>query len=281
MDYIDYREKLGLSLCDKETFKYFKVKILNVLKMVQNSPESEGIDFDEYFSFCNLTGTALDQYLTGDYHAADRLGQCLSVLEKAETLVDFLACYVAFINSVKPKRCGRWSRKGFVSLVENMMAEAHISYEMLEKDEEYFIFPKGAEELDEALVSQPLEWLKDYPNAHKTYCTALKQYSDNIYIRDVADNFRKALEEFFQEFLDNNKNLANNKTEIFNYLKEHNAEPKISSMFQALINSYDTLNNEMAKHNDKVDEKYLEFLMYQTGIFIRLLIIVKKSEVTE
>ena len=77
------------------------------------------------------------------------------------------------------------------------------------------IRPKGAKELDTTLVSEPLDWLKDYPKTRKTFCIALKQYTDGVYIRDVADNFRKALEEFFQEFLGNTKNLANDIAEIF------------------------------------------------------------------
>lgn len=75
-----------------------------------------------------------------------------------------------------------------------MLDESHIPYEVLKDQDEYFIFPKGAKELDAALVSQPLEWLSKYPNAHKTFCIALKQYSEGIYIRDVADNLRKTLQ---------------------------------------------------------------------------------------
>ena len=89
--------------------------------------------------------------------------------------------------------------------------------------------------------------------------------------------FRKALEEFCQEFLGNTKNLANNITEVFQYLGKNNAEPEVASMMKSLMNTYDTLNNKIAKHNDKVDEKYLEFLMYQTGVFIRMLIVVDQA----
>ena len=49
-------------------------------------------------------------------------------------------------------------------------------------------------------------------------------------------------------------------------------------MLVSLISHYYLLNNEVAKHNDKMDKKYLEFLLYQTGIFIRMLIVVKMEE---
>lgn len=49
--------------------------------------------------------------------------------------------------------------------------DLYIPFEVLNDEEGYFIFPKGAKELDNALVSQPLEWLKEYPKAHKTLFT--------------------------------------------------------------------------------------------------------------
>lgn len=86
---------------------------------------------------------------------------------------------------------------------------------------------------------------------------------------------RKALEEFFQEFLNNEKNLNNNIPEVAKYLTKNNVEPEFAGMIKKLVNSYYNINNKIAKHNDKVDERYLEFLMYQTGVFIRMLIRVK------
>lgn len=83
----------------------------------------------------------------------------------------------------------------------NALDECQIPYEVVHDDDGLFVFPKGAKELDEALVSEPLEWLKDYPATRKTYIIALKQYSDGIYIRDVADNLRKALSLSFRNFL--------------------------------------------------------------------------------
>lgn len=152
-----------------------------------------------------------------------------------------------------------------------------MKYEVVEDKDGTFIFPLGAKELDDALVSEPLEWLNDYPNARKTLIIALQQYSKGLYIRDVADNLRKAFEEFLKEFLNNNNDLNKNKKEVEVYLKLQNAAPQLVTMLVSLISHYYLLNNEVAKHNDKIDEKYLEFLMYQTGVFIRMLIVVKRD----
>jgi len=52
----------------------------------------------------------------------------------------------------------------------------------------------------------------------------------------------------------------------------------ISGLFQPLINAYKNINDRIAKHNDYVDEKLLEFLLYQTGVLIRMVLSVKRTE---
>ena len=49
-------------------------------------------------------------------------------------------------------------------------------------------------------------------------------------------------------------------------------------MFQPLINDYKNINDRIVKHNDAVDEKLLEFLLYQTGVLIRMVLSVKQME---
>lgn len=279
MDYLDYREKLGIGFNDDLKFRYFKTKLFNVLYDICSDVHSGCLDCDEYSCFCNSTGTEINHRLTENYTAAERMRHCVCVLEKHTSyLTEFLPYCMAFINSVKTEKYGDWKRNDFVSLVTSMMKQSHILYDLLEENGEFFIFPKGAPELDTALVSEPLEWLIEYPLAHRTYVTALKQYADGIYVRDVADNLRKALEAFLQEFLGNNKNLESNKNDICRYLGEQGVDSGITSLFHPLINAYKNINDRIAKHNDAVDGKLLEFLLYQTGVLIRLVLTVKQAD---
>lgn len=191
---------------------------------------------------------------------------------------EFLFATVLFINTYSGKKT---DKRVMLSALKNALEDSEIDYDLLEDSDGYFFFPKGAKELDDGLVSQPLRWLNEYPKTKKVFSVALKQYSSNSYVRDVADNFRKSLEMFFQEFLNNERNLRNNTTQIFNYLGEKNAEPELCSIMKSIINGYDNLNNSAVKHNDTLDKTYLEFIMYQTGIIIRTLIVVKNSKEAE
>lgn len=277
MDWIDYRERLGLDFYDENKYQYFSAKIFNALHIFAENYHSGYLGKDEYYAFCNLTGTPIDNRYSQGH---ERLKHCLSVIGQAPSLNEFIAYYIALINSIDEETDGiwHWTRSDLSDLLCNALSESHIPFDLLKDNDEFFIFPKGAKELDDALVSEPLEWLSNYPGARKTFVIALRQYSDGIYIRDVADNLRKALETFLQEFLGNRKNLETNKNEICRYLDTQGVDASISGLFHQLINTYKNTNDRTAKHDDAVDKRLLEFLLYQTGILIRMAITIKMSK---
>ena len=278
MDWIDYREKLGIGFDDKEKSRLFYSRMSNDLDVLLDGYDA-GVTATEYRDFCMDTGTRLNLKITGLYQERERFRDCVRIIREHETVFTvYLAYFVWFMNSLSDSNERCWNRQAFKKMLLYHLKEAHIQFDLLEDGNKVFVFPKGAAELDNALVSEPLEWLKDYPLAHKTFVIALKQYSDGIYIRDVADNLRKALEAFLQEFLGNEKNLETNKNEICRYLGEQGVDPGIIGLFQPLINAYKNINDKIAKHNDAVDAKLLEFLLYQTGVLIRMVLSVKQAQ---
>ncbi len=274
MKWIDYRDKLGIGFNDEEKSQYFITLIFNMLRDIEQLMYQQ-FTVDEYRSFCIMTGTRFEDssLFGGNYR------NLLSVLEyHSENLLEFISYYMAFVNCLKEEDYYEIKKEDFKNVICNLLKQSNIPFDIICEDNEYFVFPKGAKELDDALVSEPLEWLSDYPIARKTYVIALKQYSEGVYIRDVADNLRKTLEAFLQEFLGNSRNLETNKNEICKYLGEQGVDAGVSGLFQPLINAYKNINDRIAKHNDAVDEKLLEFLLYQTGVLIRMVLSVKLSE---
>lgn len=278
MDWIDYREKLGIGFDDKEKSRLFYSRMSNALDVLISSCDAF-VTITEYNNFCMDTGTRLNLNVLENYQECERFRDCVRIIRDHEAVFNvYLAYFVWFINSLSDAKGRNWNRQSFKRMLLHNLKEAHIQFDLLEDGNKFFVFPKGASELDNALVSEPLEWLRDYPLAHKTFVIALKQYSDGIYIRDVADNLRKALEAFLQEFLGNEKNLETNKNEICRYLGEQEVDPGITGLFQPLINAYKNINDKIAKHNDAVDAKLLEFLLYQTGVLIRMVLSVKQAQ---
>lgn len=266
MKYIDYREKLGIGFNNEQIFKALQNRIeigLDLLhKAITNS----------YYAYPDFTLYFITISENARYPFSCDIDGVRDNILRSNSINELVSKCVSLINL----NDDTWIKSDYSSFFKKYFFEAledlNILFDEQSDENGVFIFPKGARELDVDLVSQPLEWLQAYPKSHSTFCRALKQYSNGEYVRDVADNFRKALEEFLQEFLGNNKNLDNNKGELFKLLGQKGADPKIAAMINTLLDQYNTLNNQSIKHNDALDSKYLEFLMYQTGLFIRMII---------
>lgn len=274
MKWINYRAKLGIGFDDKQKFKM----LLNVVTNFIDNILAGSYNEKSFLHYCIMVGEKYLNYNTPYQHLSDSIESCKNI---AELISKYIACYNTYTPEYRGYSSLDISKKDVLNLLTAALDDLNIQFEILEDEDGVFVFPKGAKELDDALVSEPLEWLKDYPQAHKTYCIALKQYADGIYIRDVADNLRKALEAFLQEFLGNTNNLETNKNNICRYLGEQGVDAGISGLFQPLINAYKNINDRIAKHNDAVDEKLLEFLLYQTGVLIRMVLVTSNKEDTK
>lgn len=286
MEWLDYREQLSIGFNDEKKGSMCVSRIQNDLdELFENRQKTDNgltfldgiFDYDaiskeEYHMFCQMTGTRYGGVLS---FPKDEIRKTLESHE--EDFHDFLSYYMAFINCLTDRPKGI-KKQELLNILEKAFAESRLKYSVLKDEGEFFVFPKGAKELDRALVSEPLEWLDEYPLTKSTFVIALKQYQDGVYIRDTADNLRKALEQFLQEFLGNKKNLENNRTEICRYLGSVGVDGEIAGLFQPLINTYKNINDKYVKHNDLIDKRLLEFLLYQTGILIRMVLVVKQSE---
>ena len=273
MNFIDYREKLGLGFDDTEKYLYFKSFMLNLLYF-KDDHYPPIYSAEECFRFCLSVGIKYSD----DPYSNNYFRYVYNLLSMSKDLKQFLSYYVFFVCHFKDVEDKEVSKKQLIEFVEIALKASRIPYEIITSEGELFVFPKGAEELDEALINTPLDWLNDYPNSKGVFCRALKQYADGEHTRDVADNFRKAFEDFLKEFLNNEKDLDNNRSEICKYLKDKGADKNITNMLEPLLDRYKKINDDQVKHNDKLDPKFLEFLMYQTGLFIRMIITAGKEE---
>ncbi len=273
MDWLDYREKLGIGFNDEQKVIYFFTKIFNILDDLVPDMNSQ-INANEYFTFCNTTGTQMQdiQFASSAYSVVIRI-----LHSHAKSLEEFLAYYVAFLNCQKDADHKSWKREHFKNAISNLLDQSHLTFEVIEDADGYFIFPKGVKEMDDALVSQPLHWLASYPRTEKAWGKALRKYADGTPddASDVADLFRKALEAFFQEFFNSSKSLENYKGIYGAHLKSHGIPKEISANFETLLQSYTNFINNYAKHRDATSDTILEYIMYQTGNIIRLLITLK------
>lgn len=284
MDWLDYRKRLGIDFDDEEKGVFCTSLILNKLKdLLERRREEldfielmdfEAVSEDEYKIFCATTGTEYGAFLR------TRQAKIFDILVANKTSFKrFLVYYIAFINCLSNREEGI-KQSELLDLLDEAFIESKLKYALLKDSEKYFVFPKGAKEFDDALVSEPLEWLSKYPKTKKEWMEALRAYSDltNENASDVADKFRKSLERFFQEFFNKTQSLENLKAEYGRYLKTKGVPAEISNNLETLQQAYTNFMNGYAKHHDKTSKNVLEYIMYQSGNIIRLLIMLNIEE---
>lgn len=198
-------------------------------------------------------------------------------MKEDSNLTSLISKYVAMVNSYTGNKT---NQKKLEKRIKEILTDCQIPYDIVKDSDGVFVFPKGAKELDDELISGSFEWLKDYPKTRKAWIAALKDYSDvtELTASETADNFRKALERFFQEFFQSRKSLENLKSEYGTYMTSKGIPAELKNNFEKLLESYTNYMNNYAKHHDKVSQNVLEYIMYQTANLMRLVITLNTDE---
>lgn len=139
----------------------------------------------------------------------------------------------------------------------------------------YKFYPASERFLDEKLVIDILNWLSKYDKAKEQFEKALQLTLKGQNCRQVVDCLRLSLELFLKQYLNNSKSLENQHDILGKKLSEKNISVEVRNMFIKLLDYYEKYNNEHAKHDDSTNEEELDFLIYLTGNFLRLLIKIK------
>lgn len=140
------------------------------------------------------------------------------------------------------------------------------------KDDKFY--RKGAEELDEKLILEPLEWLKKYPKAKELFSGALRE----ILKKDYPDSITKAysaLESIVKTVLGNNKNLKDNTESLLKLISLPKQWGKILHNFCEYAHEFSSRHGKSETTKIKQEEanpEIAEAYIYLTGLVIRLII---------
>ena len=152
MKWIEYQKKLGLGFDDNRKMLRFYALVHNHFK---NAPYSF-FNSETEKTFCDTIGVCMvanddPLMLFGDQTYG--IQRAWFYLSKHETnFLDFLSCCVALVNaySDQEKDIKQWLK----ATILDSLDDCQINYELLNDTDGVFIFPKGAKELDDALVSE-------------------------------------------------------------------------------------------------------------------------------
>lgn len=144
------------------------------------------------------------------------------------------------------------------------------------------IYPAGAKLLDDSLIQSNLAWLARYPQVLRPFQEALRLYMEkdpNKY-RNMLDDLRVALEQMVLAVMKNEKSLEKQKEEFLRWLKQHDIHVQIGNMYHDLLfGGFTAYQNEAVKHKeDQYTIAEVEFMLYATGTFLRLIQRVAEDE---
>jgi hypothetical protein len=136
------------------------------------------------------------------------------------------------------------------------------------------LYPGGATLLDKAVVNDVLEWLASKPEVAKSFGTALALYQekDETKFRNLLDNLRFAFEQLLKSVLSNARSLEKQDEPLLTWLGERGAHPQVRAMYRDLVRHFATYQNDAVKHNERWKGPEIEFLIYLTGTFVRLIV---------
>lgn len=174
---------------------------------------------------------------------------------------------------------GRYVDKSeLVNKVVEALKLSNANVKILKKENDYELYPIHIEFLDEPLVIDNLIWLDKYKITKEHFSSAVKIQRKKQNYRNIVDELRFSLESFFQQLFSNKKSLENQKNNVGEFLKNNNISTTISNMYIKLFDLYTVYNNDNAKHGDNITEQEIDYLIYLTGSFIRLILQIEESK---
>jgi hypothetical protein len=251
-----------------DEFKRFRIRVMEVARKIWDDFFKSNSQEANRERFAVISGTPCSIYV----HFAQS-GLC-SLLNEAKTVfevaraVQFLLWTLESVTHGNLDYCCRQ--------IQNALdLSPGIMIRLARHGKTATLYPTGARLLDEAVVESNLIWLSRYPSVLKPFEEALKLYlaKDPNQYRNMLDNLRFALEQMLRAVLSNQKSLENQKEEFLRWLKQHDVHGRIGSMYHDLLfGGFAGYQNDAVKHQeDKYTPAEIEFVLYATGTFLRLI----------
>lgn len=126
-----------------------------------------------------------------------------------------------------------------------------------------------SDSVNEILIDETKHWLHGHDNALKTYISSIEKFKNGIFERNLLDDLRLSLELLVKDILKNQKSLENQISDLGTFIASNNGSKELANMFQKLIEYFTKYQNSYVKHDDKVIEEEIEFILEITSSFMK------------
>jgi len=276
----NFYKRWNISMNSDESYMSFRNRVLNILKEIFGHTLVNGEFISEYLKYVGEKATSVvESSLTTFDFGNERydLSKDSPIYKIIDNCTDFLKLIFYLQAFFWCQKINKSTKKEMYQKIKKAINISFVPVGLVFKNKKYDFYPAGAKFLDSKLVNDLLDWLDDYPEVRKHFNLSLKQYMKKESSRNILDNLRFSLEQLLKKILNNQKSLENQKNKLFEFLKVKNVNQEIINMYNTLISQYTKYQNENVKHNEKISEGEIEFIIYLTGSFMRFLIQVKEK----
>lgn len=142
------------------------------------------------------------------------------------------------------------------------------------RSERVLFYPAGSELLDEEVVDYVISGLELFPKSLRNFEKALDYYQSGnaLEYRNLLDNLRFALEQLLRGVLGNRKALENNRAALSEWLKTKEVHSQVKNMYGTLLTQFIQYQNDAVKHDESYSLDEIEFMIYLTSTFMRLVL---------
>lgn len=125
---------------------------------------------------------------------------------------------------------------------------------------------------DTELVLKTRRWLDAYPSALLQFNNALLKHESGQFQRNTLDDMRLAFELLVKDLLANGKSLEKQIADIGQRLKDTSVSVELRNMVTKIIKYYTDYQNSYVKHDDRVNENEIEYVIELTSVVMKFLI---------
>ncbi|HEY5043878.1 MAG TPA: hypothetical protein VIK53_18045 [Verrucomicrobiae bacterium] len=265
---------------DAAVFNEFKNRILHNLESFLRPLFNLNRSYDKKFAY--LFGCSIAK----DWYAENRRQEFLNsyafvTIQETGNIVELATALHCLFAAIKEDG-EDWVIKNLTeSILESVEFCPGAGLKLVVRKKSVTFYPAGAKLLDKAVVDDVLKWLDGYPKVAESFQKALALHlgGDSNSRRNLLDNLRFSLEQLLKMILKNEKSLENQKEILTGWLHEHGLQQQIINMYVALLfGPYAIYQNEAVKHAAKFGADEIEFIIYQTGTFMRLLLQLEQKD---
>ena len=280
-NFIHALSQVGVVKTEREKIDFIKNRIVTYI--IANNLS---FSYSEIVNFCYVIGydvASLQGFMRRHrtyinpikykYHYIYHYDAVITILNSFSKLNEFviILCYFANTNEQNS------NRTKLNEIIIETVDSCETGIKVYDEAGTLRFYPPGAQFLDQALIVELLPWLSPYKSAYSSFQDALALMAKEQFTRNVLDNLRHALEMLVREKLNSKKSLENQKDVIGRHLKDSHVPPQIANMYSTLIDQYTKYQNENVKHNDRVDKREIEFMLYLTATMMRFIITADKQ----